>query len=52
MVVDLVFLMLITVALLRTVSYALYCVKQSVIGGISVFVLALGIVFCGIKVIS
>ncbi len=50
MVANLVFLVLIVVALVRTVSYGIYCVKRSLVGGISVFVLALGIILCGITI--
>ncbi len=47
MVVNIAFLVFVAVALIRTVSYGIYCIKRTVPGGISVFVLALGIVFCG-----
>ncbi len=48
MAVNIVFLVLAAVALIRTISYGIYCVRKSVIGGISVFALALGVVFCGV----
>lgn len=50
MVVNIAFLILVVVSLVRTVSYGIYCVKKSVVGGISVFVLAIGVVFCGVTI--
>ncbi len=50
MVVNIAFLVLVAVSFIRTVSYGIYCVKRTVVGGISVFMLALGIVFCGVVI--
>lgn len=47
MVINIAFLVLVAVFLIRTVSYGIYCVKKTVVGGISVFALALGMIFCG-----
>ena len=50
MVVNIAFLVLVAVSLIRTVSYGIYCMRRTVTGGISVFVLALGVAFCGIVI--
>lgn len=51
MVANVVFLVLIAISFIRTISYGIYCVERSKTGGVSVFVLAAGIVFCGAMVI-
>lgn len=51
MVINMVFLVLSVIALIRTVSYGIYCAKRDITGGIGVFALAVGIVFCGFMII-
>lgn len=50
MIVNIVFLIIVAVSLIRTASYGVYCTKKSVIGGIGVFILALGEIFCGLVI--
>lgn len=45
MIVNIAFLILIVIALIRTVSYGIYCLRRTLVGGISVFALAIGMVF-------
>ena len=51
MIINIVFLVFIIISLIRAISYGIYCMKRTVVGGISVFALALGVMFCGAMVI-
>lgn len=46
MLINIVFFIVITVSIIRTVSYGIYAIKNNgVVGGISVFILALASLF-------
>lgn len=48
MIIDIIFIMLLVYIFIRTVSYGIYCLKQTgIVGGISVFVLGVFVIVTG-----